>query len=199
MSPPWLLLAAAPCAAAWVVVPHGTASPPPRALSPPCLTCISPSTLPGQASYEAICNRASLRASSAALCNRASLFLHKVAPEGTTIRNAGSRTSSLVRSSWVSLVFCANGLRILSADMAEAVRLLSRCARGRSLGPRERRMITRLVRDLLLLVPYSIIAVVPLSPPGHAFAFGLMQRCFPAGVPSSFTSERQRPLLTAAS
>ena len=45
--------------------------------------------------------------------------------------------------------------------------------------------------DLVCLVPYSIIAVVPLSPPGHMFAFSLMKACFPAAVPSGFTSQRQ--------
>ena len=49
----------------------------------------------------------------------------------------------------------------------------------------------RVLLDLTALVPYSIIMIVPLSPPGHVFAFSLMKRCFPAAVPSPFTAERQ--------
>ena len=32
---------------------------------------------------------------------------------------------------------------------------------------------------------------MPLSPPGHIFAFSLLNRCFPGAVPSGFTERRQ--------
>ena len=48
----------------------------------------------------------------------------------------------------------------------------------------------RVLTDLVALVPYTIIMIVPLSPPGHVFAFSLMNRCSSA-VPSPFTSQRQ--------
>ena len=45
--------------------------------------------------------------------------------------------------------------------------------------------------DSMALVPYTIIMVIPLSPPGHVFAFSLMKKCFPAAIPSPFTVQRQ--------
>ena len=45
----------------------------------------------------------------------------------------------------------------------------------------------------MALVPYTIIMIIPLSPPGHVFAFSLMKKCFPAAIPSPFTAQRQVP------
>ena len=53
------------------------------------------------------------------------------------------------------------------------------------------RLVQRVGVDFCLLVPFTIIMVVPLSPPGHAFAFSLMNRCIPNAIPSPFTAERQ--------
>eukprot|EP00326_Haptolina_ericina_P016648 CAMPEP_0181178490 /NCGR_PEP_ID=MMETSP1096-20121128/5751_1 /TAXON_ID=156174 ORGANISM="Chrysochromulina ericina, Strain CCMP281" /NCGR_SAMPLE_ID=MMETSP1096 /ASSEMBLY_ACC=CAM_ASM_000453 /LENGTH=120 /DNA_ID=CAMNT_0023266769 /DNA_START=301 /DNA_END=661 /DNA_ORIENTATION=- len=33
--------------------------------------------------------------------------------------------------------------------------------------------------------------VIPMSPPGHVFAFSLLNRCFPGAKPSGFTMQRQ--------
>merc|ERR1719316_1102014 len=52
-------------------------------------------------------------------------------------------------------------------------------------------LLKRVAIDVVTLVPYTIIMIIPLSPPGHVFAFSLMQKCFPAAVPSPFTSQRQ--------
>ena len=47
----------------------------------------------------------------------------------------------------------------------------------------------RTANDLVMLVPYSIIMIVPLTPPGHVFAFSVLNRCFPSAVPSGFTAQ----------
>jgi len=47
------------------------------------------------------------------------------------------------------------------------------------------------VADLLMLVPYTAIMVIPMSPPGHVFAFSVLNRVFPNAVPSAFTAQRQ--------
>merc|ERR1719487_2722062 len=59
------------------------------------------------------------------------------------------------------------------------------------MGPKDWALVRRVALDLIALVPYTIIMIVPLSPPGHVFAFSLMKRCFPNAVPSPFTEERQ--------
>jgi hypothetical protein len=62
---------------------------------------------------------------------------------------------------------------------------------GATLEPKQADFCRRTAADVALLVPYSIICIVPLSPPGHIFAFSLMNRCFPGAVPSGFTERRQ--------
>jgi hypothetical protein len=57
--------------------------------------------------------------------------------------------------------------------------------------PSSRQVVRRTLVDLLALVPYTIIMIIPLSPPGHVFAFSLMKKCFPAAIPSPFTAQRQ--------
>ena len=62
---------------------------------------------------------------------------------------------------------------------------------GATLEPKQADFCRRTAADVALLVPYSIICIVPLSPPGHIFAFSLLNRCFPGAVPSGFTERRQ--------
>jgi hypothetical protein len=57
--------------------------------------------------------------------------------------------------------------------------------------PSSRQVVRRTLVDLMALVPYTIIMIIPLSPPGHVFAFSLMKKCFPAAIPSPFTAQRQ--------
>merc|ERR1712196_10117 len=55
----------------------------------------------------------------------------------------------------------------------------------------DQQLMKRTTIDLVMLVPYSIIMIIPLTPPGHVFAFSMLKRCFPAAVPSAFTETRQ--------
>ena len=52
-------------------------------------------------------------------------------------------------------------------------------------------LVQRTLGDLAKLVPYTIIMVIPMSPPGHVFAFSVLNRVFPGAVPSAFTAQRQ--------
>ena len=63
--------------------------------------------------------------------------------------------------------------------------------KGGGLQSKDWGLVKRVTLDVIALVPYTIIMIVPLSPPGHVFAFSLMKRCFPNAVPSPFTAERQ--------
>ena len=49
-------------------------------------------------------------------------------------------------------------------------------AQARKIKPSEAAHIRRTLIDLVALVPYSIIMVIPLSPPGHVFAFSVLNR-----------------------
>ena len=59
------------------------------------------------------------------------------------------------------------------------------------LAPEDWAMARQTATDLVWLIPYSIIMVIPMSPPGHVFAFSLLNRCFPGAKPSGFTMQRQ--------
>jgi len=63
--------------------------------------------------------------------------------------------------------------------------------RQRGLRSKDQELLRRTIVDVVMLVPYTIIMVIPLSPPGHVFAFSLLNKCFPTAVPSPFTSQRQ--------
>ena len=52
-------------------------------------------------------------------------------------------------------------------------------------------LVQRTLGDLAKLVPYTIIMVIPMLPPGHVFAFSVLNRVFPGAVPSAFTAQRQ--------
>lgn len=49
----------------------------------------------------------------------------------------------------------------------------------------------RNLKDLLTLIPYTIILAIPLSPVGHVLVFNILQRLFPGFCPSTFTERRQ--------
>jgi len=99
--------------------------------------------------------------------------------------------SQAVRQADTALRFCWRGLRIFAGDVVESVCLLARVLQGGRLSSSDMRTIKRTAADAVALIPYTIIMVIPLSPPGHVFAFSLLNRCFPAAVPSAFTSQRQ--------
>ena len=44
---------------------------------------------------------------------------------------------------------------------------------------------------MLVIVPFIIILLIPLSPVGHVLVFGFIQRFFPDFYPSQFTEQRQ--------
>ena len=103
------------------------------------------------------------------------------------VRQVGVAVSGL-RS---ALGFCWRGLAIMGRDWLECGQLLARRWKGKAFKEKDVALFKRTAVDVVMLIPYSIIMVVPLTPPGHVFAFSLLKRCFPAAVPSGFTEERQ--------
>ncbi len=69
--------------------------------------------------------------------------------------------------------------------------LISRAAQGYTLKPREVRTLQRTAKDLLTLIPFTIILIIPMTPIGHVLVFSLIQRIFPDFFPSTFTERRQ--------
>jgi hypothetical protein len=50
--------------------------------------------------------------------------------------------------------------------------------------------IRRTGKDLLTLIPFTIILIIPLSPVGHVLVFSFIQRFFPDFFPSCYTEKR---------
>jgi len=90
------------------------------------------------------------------------------------------------------IVFQANGVRLLSQDLRLALKLLLKVVfLNHALEDREVRICRRAVKDLLVLVPFLILLLIPLSPPGHMLVFSLILKVYPDFVPSPFTEHRQ--------
>ena len=90
------------------------------------------------------------------------------------------------------LLFQASGVRLLSQDLQHALKLLLKVLfLKHALQKREANVCRRAVKDLLVLVPFLIILLIPLSPPGHMLVFSLILKVYPDFVPSPFTEHRQ--------
>lgn len=106
------------------------------------------------------------------------------------------RRASAVRKGWQKLrqglSFYGNGSRIIAKDIQHAVKLLLKAAcLKQPFGSREAQVCFRAVKDITVLVPFLIILLIPLSPPGHVFVFSLIMKIFPDFFPSPFTERRQ--------
>lgn len=116
-------------------------------------------------------------------------------PNATNVESAMSRlareSAFAFKSFRQAMGFCYRGLRILFRDVGEVFALVSQLWRGERMSAKDWSVVKRTVVDVVALVPYTIIMVIPMSPPGHVFAFSLLKKCFPAAVPSPFTAQRQ--------
>eukprot|EP01038_Epipyxis_sp_PR26KG_P007470 gene7470-10183_t len=88
------------------------------------------------------------------------------------------------------LTYFSDGTAILFADIAYALRLLAKAVGGTTLKPREVNAVRRTGKDLITIIPFTIILIIPLSPVGHVFVFGLIQRLWPDFFPSCYSEKR---------
>ncbi|GJQ15432.1 hypothetical protein GpartN1_g7223.t1 [Galdieria partita] len=96
------------------------------------------------------------------------------------------------RKSKQGFEFYSRGTKLLGGDIIYAVRLIRRAVFGYTLSPREVRTLRRTGRDLLTLVPFTFILILPLTPVGHVLVFSFIQRYFPDFFPSTFSERRQQ-------
>lgn len=89
------------------------------------------------------------------------------------------------------LEFYARGFRLFVGDLAYAGKLIKRVVWGYIPTPREVRTIRRTGRDILTLIPFTIILIAPLTPVGHVLVFSFIQRNWPEFFPSTFSERRQ--------
>lgn len=99
-------------------------------------------------------------------------------------------SASIVKAK-VGVDFYTRGMKLFGGDFGYAARLFRRGLVGYTLSPREVRTLRRTGRDLLTLIPFTIILIAPLTPVGHVLIFGFIQRYWPDFFPSTFTERRQ--------
>lgn len=88
--------------------------------------------------------------------------------------------------------FYVKGGQLLWQDVQYATALFSKAAlQAYTLKPREVRTIQRTFKDLVTLVPFIIILIIPMTPVGHVLVFSFIQKFFPDFFPSTFTERRQ--------
>merc|ERR1711988_535601 len=90
----------------------------------------------------------------------------------------------------MGLSFYGEGTRMLVNDVQYAWRLLVKATTGTTLKAREVNVVRRTGKDLLTLIPFTVILLIPLSPVGHVLVFSFIQRFFPEFYPSCYTEKR---------
>jgi LETM1-like protein len=71
--------------------------------------------------------------------------------------------------------FYGQGTKMIVNDVQYAWSLLFKAVQGFTLKPREVNSIRRIAKDLLTLIPFTIILIVPLTPIGHVLVFSFIQ------------------------
>jgi len=90
------------------------------------------------------------------------------------------------------LAFYSRGTQLMGQDVQLMVNMLTRAVgQGYTLRPREVKLLRRIGKDVLVIIPFVIILLIPLSPLGHVLVFSFIQRFFPDFYPSQFTESRQ--------
>ena len=95
--------------------------------------------------------------------------------------------------------FYSRGTQLFFQDLGLAASMVTRAAvQGYSLKARETKLLRRIGKDTLTVIPFVIILIIPLSPLGHVLVFSFIQRFFPDFFPSQFTESRQVRVSPAA-
>eukprot|EP00171_Calliarthron_tuberculosum_P009784 IDg9784t1 len=99
--------------------------------------------------------------------------------------------STSFKKTRAGLEFYVRGFRLFIGDLQYAARLFRRAVGGYTPTPREVRTLRRTGRDLVTLVPFTIILIAPITPIGHVAVFSFIQRNWPEFFPSTFSERRQ--------
>jgi len=111
--------------------------------------------------------------------------------DAAKIRKLLSTTLEKAKVGWE---FYVRGFKLIGGDLWYAWQLLRKAAFGSTLSRREVRMLRRTARDILTLVPFTIILIIPMTPFGHVLVFSFIQRFFPDFFPSTFSEQRQETM-----
>ena len=113
-------------------------------------------------------------------------------PESFSIGRTSEAASVYAKRALQGVTFYARGVQLMGQDVQLMFSMLTRAAlQGYTLRAREVKLLRRIIKDLLTIIPFVIILIIPLSPLGHVLVFSFIQRYFPDFFPSQFTESRQ--------
>lgn len=110
----------------------------------------------------------------------------------TSLQRALSQLERTTDKVATGIDFYVKGGRLLWQDFQYATALFTKAALEKyTLTAREVRLVQRTFKDLVTLVPFIIILIIPMTPVGHVLVFSFIQKFFPDFFPSGFTERRQ--------
>ena len=96
--------------------------------------------------------------------------------EGITLRRLREESEVNLKRLQQGLQFYGNGCQLLGQDLQLLINMLARAiTKGYTLRTREVRLLRRITKDLLTIVPFVIILIIPLTPLGHVLVFSFIQ------------------------
>ncbi|PIN20957.1 hypothetical protein CDL12_06352 [Handroanthus impetiginosus] len=82
------------------------------------------------------------------------------------------------------------GTQLLFVDISDTLRFLGKKLCGHKVTKRERKKIQRTIADTAMLIPITILMLIPVSAVGHAAMLAAIKRYIPCLIPSPFSEER---------
>ncbi|KAK4778379.1 hypothetical protein SAY87_018566 [Trapa incisa] len=82
------------------------------------------------------------------------------------------------------------GTQLLLIDITIAMSLLLKRLKGHKVSKRERKKLRRTLKDLLALVPVTILMLLPVTAVGHAVILAAIKKYIPSMIPSPYSPQR---------
>ena len=87
------------------------------------------------------------------------------------------QTSVTLNKAKEGVSFYGRGCQLMAEDVQLMVNMIARAAvQGYTLQARESKLLRRIGKDMLTLIPFVVILIIPLSPLGHVLVFSFIQR-----------------------
>ncbi|KAK7294238.1 hypothetical protein RJT34_17125 [Clitoria ternatea] len=102
---------------------------------------------------------------------------------GSFIKRYSTKLASTSADLWMGTV-------LLFIDIMVALELLVRHARGCKASRSQRKRLNRTMTDIIVLIPVTILMLLPVTAVGHAAMLAAIKKYMPFLIPSSYASER---------
>ena len=111
--------------------------------------------------------------------------------ESSSLNRSREALNANLRKIEEGLSFYSRGCQLMGQDVQLMFSMLSRAVlQGYTLRPREVKLLGRICKDLLTVIPFVVILIIPLTPLGHVLVFSFIQRFFPDFYPSQVPPPR---------